>query len=229
MADEKFQNNPFASSLKEMKKTMQEEEKQKKLAEAMAAAKKRASQRANEAAVKPRMSDEEFFAAEMRGVKPLGEKNYVPAAREAEIPAKIDDETEALIELADLVAGAANFDFNDSSEYIEGIAVGLDKRLLKKLRQGLFAVQAHLDLHGRSRIEARELVEKFIIESRQQRRRTVLIIHGRGLNSKDNIPVLKENLKTWLAYGKIARSVLAFCSAQANDGGTGAVYVLLRK
>jgi DNA-nicking Smr family endonuclease len=134
-----------------------------------------------------------------------------------------------MAQLADLISGRADFDFNDSDEYIEGIAQGLDRRLLKKLRQGTFAVQAHLDLHGKTRIEAHPLVESFIVDSRHRGRRCVLIVHGRGLNSKDQIPILKENLKGWLARGRIAKSVLAFCSARPTDGGVGAVYVLLRK
>ncbi len=101
--------------------------------------------------------------------------------------------------------------------------------LLRRLRQGNFAVQAHLDLHGMTRQEARPLVESFIVDARARRRRCVLIVHGRGLNSKDQIPVLKESLRVWLAKGRIGRSVLAFCSARPSDGGAGAVYVLLRK
>lgn len=140
-----------------------------------------------------------------------------------------DEDAEAMAELADLVAGRSTFDIGDSDEYIEGIAQGLDRRLLKKLRLGQFAVQAHLDLHGKTRALARDAVEGFVVESRQRGRRCVLIVHGRGLNSKDQIPVLKEALRVWLARGRIARSVLAFCSARSVDGGTGAVYVLLRR
>jgi len=134
-----------------------------------------------------------------------------------------------MAQLADLVEGRAAFDFGDTVEHIEGIAVGLDRRLLRRLRQGHFAVQAHLDLHGKTRQEARALVEQFMADSRRSRKRCVLIVHGRGLNSKDQIPVLKESLKVWLARGRIARLVLAFCSARPSDGGTGAVYVLLRR
>jgi DNA-nicking Smr family endonuclease len=57
----------------------------------------------------------------------------------------------------------------------------------------------------------------------------VLIVHGRGLNSKDNVPVLKERLKSWLAHGSIGKIVLAFTTARACDGGAGALYVLLRR
>ena len=57
----------------------------------------------------------------------------------------------------------------------------------------------------------------------------MLIVHGRGLNSKDQVPVLKTRLAQWLARGSWARLVLAFTSARPYDGGAGALYVLLRR
>src|SRR5207245_6077975 len=114
-------------------------------------------------------------------------------------------------------------------EYIEGSAPGLDHRLVAALRKGQYAVQGHLDLHGMDRDEAKDAVEKFLTSSRASGKRCVLLIHGRGLNSKDHIPVLKERLKVWLARGRIAKSVLAFATARPTDGGAGAVYVLLRR
>ena len=174
-------------------------------------------------------SEEELFRREMAGVQRIAGSETVPPKREVPVTRPRDDEAEAMAELADLVAGRGVFDFTESDEYIEGISQGLNRRLLKRLRQGQFAVQAHLDLHGKTRVEARQEVEQFLVLSRQQGRRCVLIVHGRGLNSKDQIPVLKEGLKVWLARGRIARSVLAFCTARPSDGGAGAAYVLLRR
>ena len=57
----------------------------------------------------------------------------------------------------------------------------------------------------------------------------ILVVHGRGLNSKDQVPVLKDRMKSWLARGRMGRHVLAFTSARAVDGGAGALYVLLRR
>jgi DNA-nicking Smr family endonuclease len=171
-----------------------------------------------------------FFQSEMAGVRPLQARgNYIPDQRPKTTPPVQDDDAEAMAQLADLVDGRVSFDFTASDERIEGISMGLDRRLLRRLRRANFAVQAHLDLHGLTRQEARPLVESFIADARARRRRCVLIVHGRGLNSKDQIPVLKEGLRVWLAKGRIARSVLAFCSARPSDGGAGAVYVLLRK
>ncbi len=65
--------------------------------------------------------------------------------------------------------------------------------------------------------------------SRQQGKRCVLVVHGRGLHSKDQVPVLKDALKRWMGTARFARHVLAFATARPHDGGAGAVYVLLKK
>jgi DNA-nicking Smr family endonuclease len=139
------------------------------------------------------------------------------------------EEAEALATLSDLVAGTGEFDVSDSAEYVEGAVVGLDPRITRRLRRGEFAYQAYVDLHGMSAAAARAEVERFITESFAAGHRALLVVHGRGLNSKDNVPVLKERLKSWLARGRIGRVVLAFSSARPADGGTGALYVLLRR
>ena len=77
--------------------------------------------------------------------------------------------------------------------------------------------------------EARQAVERFLLSSVFQGLRSVLIIHGRGLNSRDQIPVLKKHMSGWLKRGRMKRLVLAFATARACDGGAGALYVLLRK
>ncbi|MDH3555938.1 MAG: Smr/MutS family endonuclease, partial [Deltaproteobacteria bacterium] len=59
--------------------------------------------------------------------------------------------------------------------------------------------------------------------------RCVLIIHGRGLNSRDQIPILKERMSSWLKRGRLKKMVLAFATAQPCDGGAGAMCVFLRK
>jgi DNA-nicking Smr family endonuclease len=86
-----------------------------------------------------------------------------------------------------------------------------------------------LDLHRLSAAAARAEVQAFVVAAYGAGHRCVLIIHGRGHNSRDQVPVLKEHLKGWLAQGRVGRQVLAFTSARPADGGTGAVYVLLRR
>lgn len=178
----------------------------------------------------PPVDEARLFAREMSGVRPLEEAPRVPAERERSDRIVVyDDEAEVLAELADLVAGRGDFDSSFSDEHIEGLAEGLDRKLLRKLRRGAFSVGAHLDLHGLTRAEAKPRVEGFLGESRQRGNRCVLLVHGRGLHSKEGIPVLKEAVSSWLLRGRIARIVLAFCSARPCDGGLGALYVLLRR
>lgn len=141
----------------------------------------------------------------------------------------VDAEIEALTQLCELVTGEGQFDLAHSDEYIEGYAQGLDVRILQRLRKGEYAIQAHLDLHGMTRAEAKARLEQFVGEVRLKGLRCVLVVTGRGLHSKDQIPVLKEGVQQWLSRGRVARQVLAFTSAQPKDGGAGAVYVLLRR
>ncbi len=141
----------------------------------------------------------------------------------------VNEEEEVLDTLAELVAGTGAFDVADSDEFIEGSVEGLDKRILRRLRKGDYAVQAHLDLHGLVRSEAKEALFSFIEQSRYKGLRCVLVVHGRGLHSRDQLPVLKEGVQGWLSRGRLASQVLAFTTARPHDGGAGAVYVLLRR
>ena len=100
---------------------------------------------------------------------------------------------------------------------------------MRKLKRGKIPVQDHIDLHGYTKKAAGDLVRGFLIESQKKGYRCVLIVHGRGLNSLDNIPILKERLPVWLNRGPVRKIVMAFSSAMPYDGGTGALYVLLRK
>ena len=176
--------------------------------------------------------DERLFERAMEGVErlALGSRERVeqaPPAADGRPP--FSEDAEALAALSDLVRGDAAFDISETREYVEGHVVGLDPRLLRRLRRGDFAWQAHLDLHGSTAAQARDAVERFVVEGVRHGHRCVLIVHGRGLNSKDQMPVLKEHMKSWLARGRIGRHVLAFTSARACDGGAGALYVLLRR
>ena len=127
------------------------------------------------------------------------------------------------------IAGKTRFEIQDSDEFMEGCIEGLDRRVLRKLGKGEYSVRAHLDLHGMLRDEAKEEVERFLAKAQQDSQRCVLVVHGRGKNSKDGVPILKLLLQGWLSRGRISKRVLAFCTARPEDGGAGAVYVLLRK
>jgi DNA-nicking Smr family endonuclease len=136
---------------------------------------------------------------------------------------------DAMDELRALVGGEASFDLSESDEFIEGCVTGFDHKLLLKLRRGEFAVQGHLDLHGLKKEPAKRAVEEFIRGARLAGKRCVLVVHGRGLHSKDQVPVLKDALRGWLSTNRFGKHVLAFATAKPADGGAGAIYVLLRR
>jgi len=180
----------------------------------------------------PGASEEGAWSVAIDGARPLSDRSgrIKPGPQPLSVPSvELDPDLEAYDELRALVTGEIPFDIADSDEFIEGHSRGLDPRVIRKLRKGEFAVQAHVDLHGLLKDEAKAALEAFLARSRQDGKRCVLVVHGRGLHSKDQVPVLKEALKRWMHTARFARHVLGFSSARPHDGGTGAMYVLLRK
>ena len=92
--------------------------------------------------------------------------------------------------------------------------------------RGRVAVRGQLDLHGMRSDEAHAALRDFLQEAQRRGLTCVRVIHGKGLRSSNREPVLKPKLARWLRQWE---AVLAYCSAPPVAGGTGAVYVLLRK
>ena len=173
-----------------------------------------------------------YFLEAMSDVKPI-EENKRRIARRPNLGARPahpvrNDEMEAMAHLSDLVSGEAEIDITFTDEYIEGSVPGFSRKLMRKLKRGQIPVQDYVDLHGLTKDEAEIKVRDFLIKSQRQGLRCVLVVHGRGLNSENHIPVLKERLPLWLRRGPIRKIVLAFATARPYDGGTGAIYILLR-
>lgn len=179
----------------------------------------------------PPAPDAELFLRAVGAVEPVrkGAERVAKGPARPRVAPVIDEDEEALAELCELVAGNSPFDIADSDEYIEGSIASLDQRILRRLRRGEYSIQGNLDLHGLTRAEAKEALIRFVEKSRWEGKRCVLVIHGRGLHSDDQIPVLKQGVQRWLTRGRLGSQVLAFASARPHDGGAGAVYVLLRR
>ena len=178
--------------------------------------------------------ESELFSQAMHGVKPIKQDRVTP---EPEDPTMLvqtmrarirSDDRLVLEELDALVKGKSRFDITATGEYVEGHVVSINPEIMKRLKKGEFALQGHLDLHGLNRDAARQALDVFILNSVALSERCLLIIHGRGLKSPEG-PVLKDSVITWLTTGRLAHHVLALCSARPCDGGTGALYVLLRQ
>ena len=106
------------------------------------------------------------------------------------------------------------------------VANGVDRREIGKLKRGEYIVHDRHDLHGMTAAEALASVKRLIENSRHRGHRCVCIIHGRGLHSIGNQSILKTRVREYL---RSHRSVLAYADAPVSDGGSGAVYVLLRR
>lgn len=181
----------------------------------------------------PQENEEQLFFQHMSDVIPLpvSRRDRIPPPSPAQNPVRFlaQEEMEVHAHLTGLVCGEVAFELTLSDEYTDGAVVGLPPDVLTKLRRGEFSYQDHTDLHGCTRKEARQVVIQFVQESFARGLRCVLIVSGRGLNSRDKIPVLKHGVVRWLTQSPLKRLILAFASARCCDGGAGAFYVLLRR
>jgi DNA-nicking Smr family endonuclease len=137
-------------------------------------------------------------------------------------------ESEILRRLEELVRTGKGFVVADTAEYIEGTGYQVNRAVAERLHRGEFSIQGHIDLHGLSVENARDVFEDFFKKSIADGKRMILVIHGRGLSSPAE-PIIKTNVFKWLTTGPWRKWVMAFASARLCDGGAGATYVLLRK
>jgi DNA-nicking Smr family endonuclease len=178
----------------------------------------------------PALDDAAMFRQAVDGVRRLGGQRPVRVVPKPEVTLEIvSEDAEVIAQLSDLVSGVGTFELTETEEYTEGTRLGLDPRLVTRLRRGEFAVQAHIDLHGMIQADAKLALEEFIVGSVRKGLRTVLVVHGRGLRSPGGTPVLKHAAAQWLSHGHMGGYVLAFATARPADGGAGAMYVLLRR
>ena len=122
-----------------------------------------------------------------------------------------------------------NVDIDDieesSGEALRFKRASVGRTTMRMLTRGSYAIQAEIDLHGMTLAEAKPRLERFVQRCASNNKLCIRIVHGKGLGSGDRGPVLKKGVDRWLRKWDL---VLAFVSARQVDGGTGAVYVLLK-
>ncbi len=170
--------------------------------------------------------DHDLFAQALAGVQPLKvvprhprpPPDLLPIARQHAL-----DEAAALAEsLSDEIDIERYLDTDDALSFHRP-QLGLE--VVKRLRRGEWAIKRQIDLHGLRVDQARGALTEFLAQALRAEHRCVRIIHGKGLGSINRQPVLKGKVLKWL----VQRSeVLAFCQARPNDGGSGALIVLLQ-
>lgn len=167
--------------------------------------------------------DRRLFRDAVAGTRPLKHPRHRPEPPRCppRAQSRRADEREVLWESLSLDAEALGV---ETGEELVFRRPGLAGAVLRRLQRGQYAVRAELDLHGMTQPEAREALRQFLREALASRQRCVRIIHGKGRRSGPRGPVLKAAVNRWLRKTDL---VLAFCSAPARDGGSGAIYVLL--
>lgn len=175
------------------------------------------------------MRDEDkFFAEEMAGVEPLKSELRV-ALQKGEIPplSAAARREAAVTEARSLhPLSTAEIPLLDPYYPLEYRRDGVQHGAFRKLKQGRYDIEARLDLHKMTVAQAGQQVFNFIREAMTLDLRTLMIVHGRGNHSQAGGAVLKSYVNDWLPS---LPEVQAFCSAQPQHGGVGAVYVMLRK
>lgn len=169
--------------------------------------------------------DQDLFWQAVKGTRRIKQDRVTPTPKKPKpIPAKTLEDNQAVMD--SLLSDQWEPGEVESGEELSFCRSGLQRSVFRKLRSGKFVVEGELDLHGQTVAEAREHVAGFIREAQLRGLRCVRIIHGKGLTSPNRLPVLKNKVNQWLQQKD---EVLAFCSALPVDGGTGAVYALLKK
>ncbi len=170
-------------------------------------------------------NDDGLFRDAVRGTRRL-ERNYVePPAKRLPAKARFSRRDEAEV-LAESLASPSDEIEGDSGDTLGFHRDGVGGRTFRKLRRGKFSVQDEIDLHGLTVADARESLRLFLESALGREHTCVRVVHGKGRGSGHGGPILKRKVDVWLRQWDV---VLAFCSAQPADGGTGAVYVLLKR
>jgi DNA-nicking Smr family endonuclease len=207
-----------AKSLQDLGALKQQLAEQERLAHEQAAREAEARRRAE--------AERDLFQRAAGRVQRLPETGRVRHAPEppAPIPAQrqLDDQRVLHESLSDEFDAATLLEVDEALSYRRP-GIGID--VARKLRRGHWSIQSEIDLHGLRRDDAREALAGFLREAVRQGLRCVRVVHGKGLGSPGKTPVLKGKVHGWLVQKS---EVLAFVQARGDEGGAGAVVVLLK-
>jgi len=163
-----------------------------------------------------------LFQEAVQGIEPL-QQDKAPPFRKPRRPEPLPPEVKS--QPASVTPSLADMDI-ETPEALLFVQPGVQKRVIRELQRGRIPPADTLDLHGLRVRQAQPVFIRFLKQAQQRQLRCVLIIHGKGRESAENQPVLKQKTNQWLRQFPF---VLAFCSAAYFDGGSGATYVLLSR
>lgn len=167
---------------------------------------------------RPDEDDQALWLNAMRDTDPLDHHNRQPAGARTP-PARKNTLDEARIVPSPALPKAQD----------------MDRRTEERFRQGRMAIEARLDLHGLTLVEAHTALQQFIRLQYASGARCLLVITGKG-ERPDTKPwyegtrgQIKRNMQQWLAEDALRPMILSVAPARQNHGGQGAFYVLLRR
>ncbi len=169
--------------------------------------------------------DKALFRKSVKNIRQLNQDRVTPAKQRRQPGARRMRGDEGG-EQEDMLSDAFDPAELEAGEELLFARPGIQHTVLKKLKRGQISISAELDLHGMIVSQARQALTQFLRECQIKRSRCVRIIHGKGHSSPHGKAKLKTRVNAWLQQRD---DVLAFCSARPIDGGTGAVYVLLKR
>ncbi len=169
--------------------------------------------------------DSNEFRDALKGVRPIKQHKVAPARpRPKPIPAQTHKENAKVV--ADLLHHPIDPGHLETGEELLYARPGIQRNVLRRLRRGGYTVMAEFDLHGMRVAQAAGELDRFFKNVRGRNQCCVRVIHGKGKRSPGREPVLKNWIARWL---RLRNDVLAYATAPVHDGGSGAIYVLLRK
>ena len=133
------------------------------------------------------------------------------------------------VPLAVSSGATARLVIEEAGELWSARADGIDRRFTRKLAAGKVAIAGRIDLHGHTRGESEQALDRFLTSARANGQRCLLVIHGRGLHSGADGPTLRDAVRVVLTEGIHAAQVLACVTAPPSLGGGGATLIWLRR
>ena len=207
-----------SKSLKDLQQIQRKLAEQRQLAAAQEAARREAERHAQ--------AERNLFVRAAGAVQPMRAHGRVHLAPEQPPPVaaqqQMDDQRVLREAISDEFDAGTLLDVDDALSFRRP---GIGPDVTRRLRKGHWSIQGEIDLHGLRREEAREALSAFVREAHRRGWRCVRVVHGKGLGSPGKAPVLKGRVQSWLVQKS---EVLAFVQARGDEGGAGAVVVLLK-
>ena len=177
------------------------------------------------------MQDDDFslFQSAVRGVKPISHDRADTGKPKADRQRLHALRQAATVKTEEITVDGLSDQFVidvGAEDELHWARDGVQEGQMRKLKAGQIAFEGSLDLHGMTVEKARETLWDFLAEAAKLEVRCVRVTHGKAARLDGKRPLIKSHVNTWLRQHP---QVLGFSSCLPRHGGTGALYVLLKR